>query len=486
MRGRNGEDARLALWIFAALFMTLAFIGPGYEGVKNNAAPRLGLVFSLITDHSLIIDRYLARTPDMSLFNGHYYAAQAPGLSFMATPFVAALVGVTQLLGISAAPIADGDFTPFALLASYVAAAATSGLWAALTACALFLSARRMGLSRFASLFGALAYGVASPAFGWASMFVGHVVAGSCMFLAFALIASAETSERIMLRGAAVGALLTWGCVVEYTTGLGAILLGLFALWRIAFMPTQARLPAIGGAVLGGAVALLPLLAYNALAFGNPFMIGYQYQVGFDEMKQGTMGFSLPKLAVAGELLFGTYRGILWLSPMLAVLPLAWWAAARRFQADAATVLIALPVAILLMNSSFFYWWAGASTGPRYFVPALAFVGLPFAALWDWSRASARPVLLVLLLISAGLSLVCASTTMAAPNTVDQPLMPYLWDEFVHGRTHNLLTFFLGRGVAHLSLLAIPVIWAVTYVAAGAVVRLPRRPRAAEAVTGAA
>jgi hypothetical protein len=480
MRDQRIDDLRICTGLFLALLLTFAFIGPGYEGVKNNSVPRLGVIFAMIADGSLTIDKYRLHTPDMAFFDGHYYSDKAPGLSLMAAPFVALFMGAAQLAGTAAVPVRDGQFTDFAMMASHVATAASSSLAVALTASVLFLLARWAALSRGAALFGALVYGLASPAFGWATMFLGHAVTGACLFIAFALIMQTERSGRLVLRGVAIGAILTWGCVVEYTTGLAAAIVGLFGVSRLARMPAQASVPAAIGVAIGAMIALAPLLAYNQAAFGNPLTIGYQYVVGFDQMKQGTMGLGLPKAKIAWELLFGSFRGILWLSPVLVLLPLAWCASARRFPADVVVVLIAVPVAYYLVNSGYFDWSGGASTGPRHLVPALAFAGFAFAALWDWLRSAAAHVIFVaLLLISAALSILCASTTMGAPNTPDQPLVAFLWHGFATGDIHNVLMFLLrrvpgwgGAGTLHLlTVLVIPVLWTLAFLLTRMLVR---------------
>jgi hypothetical protein len=192
-------------------------------------------------------------------------------------------------------------------------------------------------------------------------------------------------------------------------------------------------------------------------------------------MKQGTMGLSFPKPWVAWELIFGSYRGILWLSPVLAALPLAWYAAWRTLPRDIVMVLVAVPVVYLLINAGYFDWSGSASTGPRHLVPSLAFVGFAFAPLWDRLHSRyACGALLALLLVSVCISLACAAVTMGAPNLRSEGLLAYILGQFIVGNIHNVLEFALhgvpgwtNSGPWRLTtLLMLPALWLLAFVLA--------------------
>jgi hypothetical protein len=470
------SDRQIVIFLLIGLWFSVGLIGPGYDGLKDNAIPRLGVIFSAINDHALSIDQFADLGHDKAFFNGHYYPDKAPGLSMTAGPFVAFAIVIARMAHIDTAPLHGRSFTDFAMLAVHVATTMVNGLGLALTAVAVYLLARRHSLSKEAALFGSLTYGLASPAFGWATMFFGHSLAGTCLFLGFAGILATEPNSiqprARLLCGAVIGGLLTWSCVVEYTSALAAAIIGLFALRRLLEARRDAALQVLAGVASGAVVALLPLLVYNNIAFDNPFRIGYQYVVGFEPMKQGTMGLSLPRAWVVWQLIFGQYRGILWLSPLLALLPLGWYAAWRAFPRDVVVVLVAVPVAYLLVNAGYFDWAGGYSTGPRHLVPSLAFVGLAFAALWDMARSSAaRQVLLGLFALSTAISLACTSVTMIATNLPSEPMLPFLLDRLAGGDVHNVLDFALRRfpswraaGPTHLvTLLVLPLPWLAAF-----------------------
>ncbi len=465
-------SGRTIFAMFLVVWVGVGFFGPGYEGIKNNAVPRLGLAFNIIQKHSLTIDEFQGFGPDKAFYDGHYYADKAPGLSLTSLPIIYAAIAVVRGVGGDPQPLRDGHFTDFALLAAHLATTLVNGLALALCVVQIALICRRFNLSSNAALFGGLALGIASPAFGWATMFLGHSLAGSCLFLGFARTLMADLpslhGRRRLAEGLITGLLLTWACVVEYTTALPVIVVGLFGLWRMRAEPRVDQLLLAAGVLSGLLVGALPLLIYNDLAFGSPFAIGYQYVVGFDAMKQGSMGFALPSPDVALQLLFGGYRGLVWLFPLMLALPFAWRASRRVFPTDAFVIMVAIPVLYLTVNSGYFDWSGGASTGPRHLIPSLPFLCLAFAALWDRAGATlARSALVGLFLVSVAISLVAISVTMGAPNTPDQPLVGFLLRFFLEGRIHNALDFALrafpfwrAPGAMHLiTLLALPVLW---------------------------
>ena len=123
-----------------------------------------------------------------------------------------------------------------------------------------------------------------------------------------------------------------------------------------------------------------------------------------------------------------------------------------------------------------------ASTGPRHLVSSLAFVGFAFGPLWDRLHARlVRGVLLAFLLVSIGISLVCAVVTMGAPNTHSESLLAWILGQFIAGNIHNVLEFILhgvpgwvNSGAWRLTtLLVLPALWLLAFVLARWAVRHP-------------
>jgi hypothetical protein len=187
-----------------------------------------------------------------------------------------------------------------------------------------------------------------------------------------------------------------------------------------------------------------------------------------------------PDRTCCGSSVFGGYRGILWIAPVLAVAPLGYLAAARVLPRAAMVVLLLVPALYFLINSGYYYWDGGFSTGPRHVTPSLAFLWLPLA--WAWARAGvpARVGFACLAGASAALSLLCASTDMAADQSFANPLLDYLIPRFLAGEVYNALASVGVHGWR--SLLALPALWLLA-APGGLAATLDRRARPDRAAT---
>jgi len=183
----------------------------------------------------------------------------------------------------------------------------------------------------------------------------------------------------------------------------------------------------------GVALAAAPLLIYNALAFGSPLHLGYASEEGFKELQTGFFGITYPRLSTIRELLVGSYRGLLPLSPLMAAVPIGLVLLARKGRPGPALVAGGIGVYYLLLNASYFYWEGGWAFGPRQMTAALPFLALGLAPLWDRGRAAVRALLLGGLIWGAALTLVAVSTTPQPPATFKSPVRELLWPAFRDG-----------------------------------------------------
>ncbi|RKZ48389.1 MAG: hypothetical protein DRQ58_04605, partial [Gammaproteobacteria bacterium] len=209
-----------------------------------------------------------------------------------------------------------------------------------------------------------------------------------------------------------------------------------------------------------GIIFISPLLAYNSIAFGSPFVIGYEHVVGFEGMKQGFFGITFPNLSILLQILFSQYRGILWISPILMLTPVGIYYLWRleNYRAELLTIIM-LSAYYLLFNSAYHFWDGGYSTGPRHVTPMLAFLCLPLAVFWTSSSLKWRIPALGILVLSICTSLICVSVSMMSPDTFQKPLFEYLIPEFIKG---NLQTIFTYIGIkALVTLVPIFIVWIV-------------------------
>jgi len=424
---------RRFLWpvAVAVLFTYGYFIGtPGW-----NQNSRLALTRAIVEQGTTVIDRYHETTGDKSFRDGHFYSDKAPGASLLAVPAYALFYATRKITGgelpdvrvsaldplddaIGRAPDlamrAAGDtlfYNHSHKMAMYVCALTTSTLVAMIGVAALWLLVLRQvaGDVRTAVMV-VLVYALATPALVYSSAFYGHQLCADFLLIAFAVLVlmhpGKHTHSGLLVAGAALGLAV----LCEYPAVVPAALLAGYAVRRHA--ATAMFWLAIG------ALPFASILAwYHHVSFGNPFTTGYAY-VHLPEFAEGMRlryGIGLPDATVLTSIMFGSYRGLFYLSP---VLLLATWGLVRAclrgdacFERLAAVSALGIVVFYLLLNASYYMWDGGAALGPRHCVPMLPFLVLglaaPFAVV---SRAC-----IVLAMVSGVQMLLAAAASPEAP-----------------------------------------------------------------------
>lgn len=272
-----------------------------------NSRTRMALALSLIEDGTVNINKYEQLTIDKALYNGNYYADKAPGYTFTALPavwvgykvfrtvcsdwrwsesktaFIKTACSNNKLTyikmpdeqtevssdregqqGVVAGTLA---LEVIQLSGTYFA----SGLVSALTVLVLYFFAIRTGSGTEGALFAALTYGLATPAWTWSAAFVGHVLTGSCLFIAFAglyylnNLREPSRHKEIML-AFIVGALLSWAVVVEYPAAIVSIIIALYGLSKVGKWENKKTARTLLAATAAAMIFILPLLIYNYIA----------------------------------------------------------------------------------------------------------------------------------------------------------------------------------------------------------------------------
>ena len=418
----------------AAILLTVLFTSYAYfyQAGGWNQNSRFALVRAITTRGTLNIDGFENCTGDRSIHDGHFYSDKAPGVAFAAVPFVAAGRVVCR-----AASVDPESYTGIAAL-SYVATVATCGLGTALAGLCLFFVSRRLGSSTGAAAFVALAFGLGTPMWAYATIFYGHALSAAGLVFAFAAAAAIGdpgNPRRDRLLGAAVGAAAGWATVTEFPAAVPAAILALLALLRAR----RRGWPHAAGVAAALAVAALGcaavLGAYHWACFGSPFHVAYSSEEGFAAMKEGFFGLSRPTADRFRQLLVGDYRGLLPLAPIVAVAPIGLALLIRTRESRGPAIAATLVVAFyLLLNASYFYWEGGWSYGPRHLSPGLAFACLGLGPLWTRGRLAGRVALAGLALYGVAISLVAVSTTPQPPADFTRPVAQLLWPAFQAGR----------------------------------------------------
>ncbi len=360
---------RRAVILALTLLVSFAYF---YEGGGWNQNTRFDLVRAILENRTVRIDLYHENTGDKSHVGTHFYMDKAPGASLTAVPAVGLVRAVMRA--------AHGRlYSPQAMVVfSYVATIAAAAVPAALAAWCVFWSARRFGADDAGATLAAVVCGLGTPLWAYATLFYGHALAAGC--LAAAYLGALRFGDPLESREAAglgvlIGLAAGWALVTEYPASIPGGIIVLYAAWlrwrrdRSSLGRTSV---AVGAGLGFGAIVLL---GYNWLAFGRPLYIGYTSEEGYEAMRTGVFGVSLPSPHAAYEILFGAYRGLLPLAPVLAITPLGFWFLLReaRTRSDAAIAGI-VALYYFLLTAGYAYWSGGwsvrlAASRPRAAVP---------------------------------------------------------------------------------------------------------------------
>lgn len=426
--GWSRRDLLLAPVGVAAIL--LASVSYFWQARDWNSASRLMLTYAIVDRGSIRLDPYRVQTNDIASFNGHYYTDKQPGYSLAAA--------VPYAIAKAAIGLPDHPEGPPALThwpGDYWATLGTAGLATAIGAAVLVLLARRAGCGPRAAALVGLAYGLATPAYAYASMSYGHQLASACLLGSLALV-DRPGSRRPVLGLAASGFLAASASVVELSVGPISALIGIFAIGKVVTRSVPAG--AIAGFVVGAAVPTLVLLGYNTMAFGNPLDIGYAHHATeqFAEVHSADnpLGIRAPDWSKALPLLWGRHRGLFFYAPILLLAPAGWVALLSRGKIGLGLVAILASLAVFLVNVSYPEWTGGWSTGPRLLVPLIPFGMIGVAGTLAVGGRGAAALAGILASLGGALILLFQGVGAQLPQDVLDPLVQVVWPLWSGGR----------------------------------------------------
>ena len=449
----------LKIVLFVLVWASCSWFG-SWEYNPNNAT-RLFAAISLVEDGDATIDEFAGLTIDKAVFGGHVYLDKAPGMTLLALPAVAIVDAVTGTRSSQIdKQVGYPELTGFLRVRQRVAVATGPALLTAIAAVLLLDLGTMLTGRAAAGLFAALGYALGTPAWGWSTTILGHAPVAA-LFVVAVWGVMRRTQGGAMLVGIALGATV----VIELQSALAGGCIALWAVWRWRHHPHCWRMIVAAGA--GGIVSLIPLGAYDLIAFGTPFRIGYSGVVGWEGMQHGLFGLGWPRPDVYRAITVGPQHGLMWVAPILILAPLglaAWWE--RRPMRDLIVMILATCLVVLSVNAAYVYWQGGNSTGPRLSVPLVGVLSLGLAPAWmvltSRGRRSAASALLAL---SIAVNAVIAAANIFAVPTFAFPLWSdVLAGAFARGEIVSLGSDYAGwspwAGFAGWTVLAVPtIVW---------------------------
>ena len=378
---KNAGFAEIILVFLMAIIAFGYFSPAGYFSPKGdwNANSRLALVKAVVEEGRFEIDDYSTTTMatgDKARFNGHFYSDKAIGSALLGIEFYGPLYAISNNLG---HPL---DTVPFQELITFLAV----GLICAVLVPLVYSFVKGISGSAAYSLLISLAVCVGTPFYFYGTVYYGHSLAGTFLFIAFLLWFNMKNDEQISLAKTLISAyFLGYAFITEYTTAIIVLLIGLYILYVI-WKQKQLLRPQVYVLLAVGFLAPLTVaLLYNQAVFHNPFSTGYGYEaLPQFSTKQGLglMGIGLPDLTILFYMTFHTTMGIFWQSPVLLLAFIGWVVMWRNSPYRAEGLLsFGIILLYLVIFSGYFTWWGGAAFTPRFITPIFPFFAVPLAFL---------------------------------------------------------------------------------------------------------
>jgi hypothetical protein len=347
----------------AALFaLVLGAYAYFYQAGGWNQNVRFDLVRAIVEDGSLRIDRFAHNSGDLARRNGHLYCDKAPGLSLLgAVPYE-----IVHLIAPTRRPSPR-----YLAWASWLTTVVAVGLPSALGVAFLAFLLRALGLRAGPAVAVAAAWGLATLALPYSTLFYGHQVVAALLIMAFALLVRIARGHDPpgVGRLIAIGALGAGAIVVEYPAALAVLVLAGYA---VACVPRRKLVwIAIGGAIPGAILAW-----YHTAAFGGPLTLPYSFSTQGPRHAGWFMGLGAPRQVALTNILVTPYRGLFYSAPwLLLAVPgaIALW---RRYRRAEVVVAVAVTVLFVWMNASLVDWQGGWAMGPRYLIPCVPFLAV--------------------------------------------------------------------------------------------------------------
>ena len=364
----------LRLGLMTALVLQLCWMLNVYPHWREtNSTSRVYLSVAMVEYGTFQIDKCLSTygdTLDKALYQEHYYSDKAPGTSLMFLPvtwLVAAMSPADQAN--PEGPALIDMRMLFLALRILCVSLPTVGFWW------LTLPWFRAWTGREDRAVAVVAAGaLGTNFFIYATQLFAHVPAGWFLFLAFlsvrrywVRVANPGTMGPGLLGGALAGV----GFLNDYVVMLAVATLGVATL-----LPRFQWRPALGFG-LGLAPSLLIWMGYNWICFDHPLRTGFMYHalpLYGNAYQSGFLGIQRFDPSSVLGMLFSPARGMLFVSPVLALAPWGWWRQLRdgTYRGDAICSAVVACVLFLFATTTI-DWRGGWWMGTRYLVPAVPF-----------------------------------------------------------------------------------------------------------------
>ncbi len=242
----------------------------------------------------------------------------------------------------------------------------------------------RSGFGATASLWLALLYAFGTPVFFRSGHLNHNLLVSHASLFSFALLYRPGGVEARPSRLLGAGALAGAGVLCDYSGVVPLAALGVYALAKLVrrFGP-RAALLRTAWMVVGAALPIAVLIAYQGWAFGNPWLPAQHHIPATELSVRGWNGLDWPSLDLVAANLFDPRFGLLPFGPLLAiglVAPALAWRGRSLLPGAELTLALGLFAALLAFTRANQYARLQWNTGFRMLVPAVPLLFLATAA----------------------------------------------------------------------------------------------------------
>lgn len=386
---------------------------------SGDTAPAALLPLSLVSAHTLVLDRFAAWYQGTRQLNAAWFTRAADGHYYSSFPIALPLVITPLYAPLAALDIRQMPIDRVVLLAR-ITEKISASLIAALSVVAFLALAGKLTDSKSAWMLTAV-YAFGSPTWSISSQALWQHGASELVLILALLFLIRETEDPAHLRFAALaGWCAGFGVAIRLSNAFPCMVMAAYAglsPWRprskVAF-------------ACGAALPVAATLIYNVRIFGN--VVG-TYPAGW--LLQGS-----PLDAVAG-LLFSPSRGLLIFCPVFlfsAIGIYLWFRAGRKLYAPIYVVCLVIVAGHFLTLARYRLWWGGFSYGPRLLtdvIPCLVILMIPIVRLVEasrlWKSAFAATLAFSILVQAIGVFCYPNGHWDSSPRSVDR-YQERIWD----------------------------------------------------------
>lgn len=394
----NGSPGTMTIWNkknwFYAAFIVINLLLSCYYldvWITPNTGSRAIPVLTLYENKSLVVDNYKNYTMDYSVINNHYYSNKAPLSSFIVYPFYSLYksLGLPELKDttLKKYPIyiwsyknPDGslimaDGRSFLLPKSatiFILGDIICGVIPFVITLFLSLFAIKKISSKISPVAIVMLSFYASYIFAYAGVYTGHLLSGVFALTGYIFL----KKKSYILSGLMVGLALA----TEFPVGI------LVPVWAVLIYLNEKKFSKPALFALGLIPGFIIVLWYNYHLTGSFLKTPYNYEIHQEKQNAQDIGFNMPTLSAFWGLVFSTYRGVLYYTPIL--LLMLWYVIKSGYRNSFKNIsnkmtlvytgiknyLLMTIIAYLILYSAYYQWPGGWAFGPRYLIPMVMIV----------------------------------------------------------------------------------------------------------------